>query len=168
MDADDPEQYIRDLEHGAGQTPAAEPRPFGTSGDGRSGSPRMFGDLAKLANTPLGKVILAACAVVAALAAVFFLTHVGTTVQGNLVMINSGAKSTIDCNNGNLKLDGDDNTYTVTGHCKRLEVFGSGNRVAADSADTISVLGDDNAVSYHSGDPRIEKTGNNNAVSQRR
>jgi hypothetical protein len=46
------------------------------------------------------------------------------------------------------------------------EVFGSGNHVTVDSADTISVFGDDNAMIYHSGSPKIDKTGNNNAVSQ--
>ncbi|OJZ73562.1 hypothetical protein BRW65_13105 [Mycobacterium paraffinicum] len=168
MDADDPEQYIRNLEHGAGQTPGSEPRPFGTSGDGQPGGLRAFADFVKSLNTPRGKVILGACSVVAVFAIGFFLSHSGTTVQGNLVMINSGARDKIDCNNGNLKLDGDNNNYTVTGHCKRLEVFGSGNHVAADSADTIDVFGDDNAVTYHSGSPKIEKTGNNNAVSQRR
>ncbi|OBH11417.1 DUF3060 domain-containing protein [Mycobacterium sp. E1747] len=168
MDSDDPEQYIRDLEHGAGKAPGPAPQPFGTPSDGQFGGPRKFGDVAKLANTPRGKLILGACAVVAASAIAYFVSHTGTTVQGNLVMINSGAKDTIDCNNGNLKLDGDNNTYTVTGHCGRLGIFGSGNHVAADSADTIDVFGDDNAVTYHSGSPRIEKTGNNNVVSQRR
>lgn len=155
MDADDPEQYIRHLERGSGKSPGTP-------------QPRSFGDVAKLANTPRGKLILGMCAVVAAVAVAFLLSHAGTTVQGDLVMINSGAKGTIDCNNGNLKLDGDNNIYTVTGHCERLEIFGSGNHVAADSADTIDVFGDDNAVTYHSGSPRIEKTGNNNAVAQRR
>ncbi|OBI30666.1 DUF3060 domain-containing protein [Mycobacterium sp. E2238] len=167
MDADDPEQYIRDLEHGSGKSPGA-PQPFEASSGGQFGGPGNFGGLAKLANTPRGKLILGMCAVVAAVAVAFFLSHAGTTVQGNLVMINSGAKDTIDCNNGDLKLDGDNNTYTVTGHCERLEIFGSGNHVAADSADTIDVFGDDNAVTYHSGSPKIEKTGNNNAVAQRR
>jgi hypothetical protein len=35
----------------------------------------------------------------------------GTTVHGNLTMINAGAKDTIDCNDGNLRLEGDNNTY---------------------------------------------------------
>jgi len=81
--------------------------------------------------------------------------------------MNSGAKETIDCNNGHLKLDGDNNTYTITGHCQRLEVFGGANHVTVDSADIISVLGDDNTVIYHSGSSTINKTGNNNVVAQR-
>ena len=90
-----------------------------------------------------------------------------TTVHGNLIMINSGARDTIECNHGNLKLDGDHNTYTITGHCRRLEVFGSENHVTVDSADTISAFGDDNVMIYHFGSPAISKTGNNNIVTQR-
>ena len=104
------------------------------------------------------------------MALTLFLSHSAskTTVDGNLIMINSGAKDTIACNNGDLKLDGDNNTYTVTGHCRRLDVFGGANHVTVDSADIISALGDDNAIVYHSGSPTINKTGNNNTVAQSR
>ncbi|MCV6975800.1 DUF3060 domain-containing protein [Mycobacterium bourgelatii] len=94
--------------------------------------------------------------------------HADTTkVDGHLIMINSGARNTIDCNDGYLKLDGDKNTYAVTGHCRRLEVFGSENRVVVESAEAISVFGDSNVVGYYSGSPTIMKTGPNNTVSQR-
>jgi hypothetical protein len=158
MKSDDPEQYIRGLEHGPGQTPFSAPF------IGR----QRFRGVAQLANTLPGRVILA-CAAAALIALTLFLGHFAgkTTVHGNLVMINSGAKDTIDCNNGNVKLDGDMNTYTITGHCRRLEIFGGANHVTIDSADTISVFGDDNAVIYHSGAPTINKTGNNNTVLQR-
>jgi Protein of unknown function (DUF3060) len=73
-------------------------------------------------------------------------------------MINNGAKDTIDCNDGNLRLDGDDNTYTVTGHCRRPDIFGSANHVTVDSADTICAFGDDNAVIYHRQSTRLETT----------
>src|SRR5882672_10495400 len=62
--------------------------------------------------------------------------HSGTTVHGNLENTNMGAKETFACNDGNLKLIGDNNTDTITGHCRRLEVFGSTNHVSVDSADT--------------------------------
>ena len=76
-----------------------------------------------------------------------------------------GATYTIACNNGNLKLNGDNNAYTVTGHCLSLSVFGKASHVTVDSADSISASGDYNAVIYHSGSPTINKTGNNNTVS---
>jgi hypothetical protein len=169
----DPEEYIRDLERGFGQPQGAAPRPSETSNNGRGGRAlggtgwRWFGGVARLANTPRGWVILV-CAFVAAFAIAALLGHYsGTTVHGNLTMINGGAKDTIDCNDGNLRLEGDNNTYTVTGHCRRLDISGSANHVTVDSADTISIFGDDNAMIYHSGSPTINKTGNNNVVSQR-
>lgn len=126
-----------------------------------------FRGVARLANTPRGRVVVVG-AFAAALAIAALLGHYsGTTVHGNLTMINGGAKDTIDCNDGNLRLEGDNNTYTVTGHCRRLDVYGSANHVSVDSADIISVFGDDNAMIYRSGTPTINRTGNNNIVSQR-
>ncbi|OBA78545.1 hypothetical protein A9W99_22965 [Mycobacterium sp. 1164966.3] len=147
----------------------------GEQADGRSDTPTFEGTsrqrfrvVADLAKTMPGRFLLALAVMSVIAVAMFFWHYAGkTTVQGNLVMINSGAKDTIDCNNGNVKLDGDNNTYTITGHCRRLEVFGSANHVTVDSADTISVFGDDNVMIYHSGSPTINKTGNNNTVSQR-
>jgi hypothetical protein len=109
------------------------------------------------------------CVGASALAIALFMGHYSgeTTVHGDLIMINSGAKETIACNDGNLKLDGGNNTYTVTGHCRRLEVFGGANHVTVDSADTISVFGDDNVMTYQWGAPTINKTGHNNIVAQR-
>jgi hypothetical protein len=153
--------------------------PFATSSSGQFGDPgggplpggtsrRRFRGVTELVNTRPRWLILV-CAVTATFAIALFLALYSgkTTVHGNLVMINGGAKQTIECNDGNVKLDGDDNTYTITGHCRRLEVFGSANRVTVDSADTISVFGDDNVMLYQSGSPTINKTGNNNTVSQR-
>lgn len=188
MNPKDPEQYIRDLERGVGQTPGAAPQPFGTDAgspsdtsfsgqfDDRATGPivertlwRRIRAVATLANTPRKRLILG-CAVATAFAIVLFLADFSrkTTVHGDLIMINSGAKETIACNDGNLKLDGDNNTYTVTGHCRRLEVFGSANHVTVDSADIMSAVGDDNAMFYHAGSPAINKTGNNNTVAERR
>jgi hypothetical protein len=152
---EDPEEYIRDHERGISQPSWGTPQP------------RRLQGVAKFAGTSRGRLILV-CAVAFAVAAVVFFGHYAskTTVHGNLTMINGGAKDTIDCNNGSLRLDGDNNTYTVTGHCLRLDIFGSANHVTVDSADTISAFGDDNAVTYHSGAPTVNKTGNNNTVWQ--
>jgi hypothetical protein len=162
MDADDPEQHIRDLERGVSQPPEAEAFPP---------SPRPPG--ARLPRRRAWTLVLV-CAAAIVLVGVFlkfggfdFGNPFGpTTVHGNLIMENSGGTDTIACNDGDLKLDGDNNKYTVTGHCRRLEVFGSANRVTVESADNISAFGDDNAMIYHSGSPRISTTGNNDTVSR--
>ena len=168
MDADDPEQYIRDLERGVSQTPETEPFPVPHQPPGAGFGTPSFRSGRRV------RALMFACVVAIVLVGVFLKVggfHFGsmlgpTTVQGNLMMENSGATDTIACNDGDLKLDGDNNKYTVTGHCRRLEVFGSGNHVTVDSADTISTFGDDNSMIYHSGAPRINTTGNNDIVSQ--
>ncbi|WP_076247920.1 DUF3060 domain-containing protein [Mycobacterium sp. SP-6446] len=169
MKPEDPEEYIRRLEHGGGQPGAQPDRPFGAPGEkpAPGGTSRQLEGLARLAKSTPGRLLLGCGAAAAIAIGVIVANHSGTTVQGNLIMINSGAKDTINCNEGDLKLDGDNNTYTVTGHCRRLEISGSANKVSVDSADTIGVIGDDNVVTYHSGAPTINKTGNNDIVTQR-
>jgi DUF3060 family protein len=173
MNPDDPEQYIRDLERGVSGTPGTAPQPSGADSGhapnpGSGEIPRRLPRVANLATNPRRRMLLIiAVAAVIAIGS-FLATHYSKdTVHGHLIMINAGAKDTIDCNNGNLELDGDNNTYTITGHCLRLEIMGSANKVTVDSADTIGVIGDDNAVIYHSGAPTINKTGSNNIVAQR-
>ena len=169
MDADDPELYIRDLERGIGQTPEADPFPASPQPLGTGSRPPMGGFHPRRRATMLIAVCLGGAVLVGVLIKVegiHFENPFGpTTVQGNLIMENSGATDTIACNDGDLKLDGDNNKYTITGHCRRLEVFGSGNHVTVDSADTISTFGDDNAMIYRSGSPKISTTGNNDIVS---
>jgi hypothetical protein len=175
MDADDPEQYIRDLERGVSQTPEAEPFPAPSQLLGTGSGPPSGGPGARsFRPCPRASMLVLACVVAIMLVGVFLKVggiHFGnpfgpTTVQGNLIMENSGLTDTIACNDGDLKLDGDNNRYTITGHCRRLEVFGSGNHVTVESADTISTFGDDNAMIYHLGSPKINMTGNNDIVSR--
>jgi Protein of unknown function (DUF3060) len=177
MKPEDPERYIRDLERRVGQTPdaapfPASPPPLGTGPSSQvgdpGGAPRGF-QLSRRAKT----LTLAGVVALVLLGGSLFFggLHIGnpfgpTTVHGNLIMENSGAKDTIVCNDGDLKLDGDNNTYTVTGHCRRLAVYGSGNRVTVDSADTIGIFGDDNTTIYRSGSPKISTAGSNNRVDQ--
>jgi hypothetical protein len=177
MHPEDPEQYIRDLERGVGQTPGAAPQPLGMDAGLPSGTPLSPPPPLRprsWARNPRWLIPIIGTIIVVANAAVFFgvhFLHGGPdhsvfTVHGHLEMNDVGAKYTIACNDGNLKLNGDTNTDTVTGHCRSLDVFGRANHVTVDSADTISVSGDDNVIIYHSGSPIINKTGNNNTVSQ--
>jgi Protein of unknown function (DUF3060) len=169
MNPEDPERYIRDLERGVSQTPGTAPPPF----DAVSGSPFSPPPPFRTRRRAVNLVIAMISTIIFANAVywgVYFLHggphHSGFTVHGNLEMNDHGAKYTIACNDGKLKLNGDNNTYTVTGHCLRLDVFGKANHVTVDSADSISVSGDDNAMIYRSGSRTINKTGNNNTVSQ--
>jgi Protein of unknown function (DUF3060) len=199
MKAEDPEQYIRDLERHIcdlerrlSQTPGATPvpappQPFsppsgspssgqvgGPGGGPYSGEPHGLWVSRKYCpRRRTTRLILAW--VVAMILVGGFLTMAAlefgnpfgpTTVHGNFIMENWGAKETIACNDGMLTLEGDNNRYTITGHCRDLEVWGNANSVTVDSANIISAFGDDNAMTYHSGSPKITKSGNNNTVSQ--
>lgn len=182
--SEDPEKYIRDLERGLSEQPSPAPQPSGKHSSAPSGTPDsgqflrrvpkpLFDETARhrlrqLATNPRRRTLLI-CAVAAVLAiGAYLATHYNKDkVHGHLIMINTGTTGTIDCNNGTLELDGGNNTYTVTGHCLRLDIRGSANKVTVDSADTIGIIGDDNAVIYHSGAPTINRTGSNNIVSER-
>jgi hypothetical protein len=79
---------------------------------------------------------------------------------GNLMINDSNASKTVECNDGHLTLNGNNLTVTVTGHCASLFVNGSNHQVTVDSADSISVNGMGSVVVYHSGQPGISKNGN--------
>jgi Protein of unknown function (DUF3060)/Domain of unknown function (DUF1707) len=65
------------------------------------------------------------------------------------------------CNNGivNLSDQSKDNVIHVHGHCASLTVSGSRNNVTVENADTITVSGDHNKVTYLSGAPKITDRG---------
>jgi Protein of unknown function (DUF3060) len=79
---------------------------------------------------------------------------------GSLMINDSNASKTIECNDGRLTLNGNNLTVTVTGHCANLFVNGSNHHVTVDSADSIYVNGMGSVVVYHSGQPGISKNGN--------
>jgi DUF3060 family protein len=78
---------------------------------------------------------------------------------GALSVSGNGTSQTVACNDGTLTLGGNNNEFTVTGHCLTLHVSGNDTKVAVDSADTIDAGGIRTATTYHSGTPKIVKTG---------
>ncbi len=83
---------------------------------------------------------------------------------GNLSIRGNGDSQTIACNDGQLSIDGRDMTVTVTGHCGRISVDGVINHITVDSVDAIDVDGINNVITYHSGAPKITKSGGQNTV----
>jgi hypothetical protein len=73
---------------------------------------------------------------------------------------------TIARTDGTLNLSGNNNTFTVTGHCLSLQVSGYALNVSVDSADTIDAVGAHITTIYHSGTPKITKSGMDVTVSQ--
>jgi hypothetical protein len=80
----------------------------------------------------------------------------------------SGIKEnrTIACNQSALHISGISNKIVITGHCASLNVSGVQNSITVDAVDSIEVSGFNNQVTYHSGTPSIEKSGDGNVVQQ--
>ena len=83
----------------------------------------------------------------------------------------SGEHFTGDCRGHDASLAGSDNTVTIRGACRALQIAGDGNRVLVDIAPggTIKVYGNDNEVSWTSpGAPEIVTVGPGNTVTRAR
>ncbi|WP_082945492.1 DUF3060 domain-containing protein [Mycobacterium sp. E2733] len=77
-----------------------------------------------------------------------------------------GGDRTIACDNGTLYISGGNHVVTVTGNCDVLNVSGTGHKVTVDSANSVMVSGSSNEITYHSGTPVVNNTGNANVVHQ--
>ena len=72
-----------------------------------------------------------------------------------------GENRTLECNDNRVSISGVSNTVTITGHCTTISVSGMQNKVTLETSDQISASGLDNVVTYHSGSPDINNSGNN-------
>jgi len=90
----------------------------------------------------------------------------GVQLQSDGAMNITGdhANKVVACGGKNLGIKGNGNTITVTGGCGTLNISGTGNHVTVDSAGTITVIGQTNNVTYHSGKPVIHDTGSHDLV----
>jgi hypothetical protein len=77
-----------------------------------------------------------------------------------------GENRTIACTDNIVSVSGVSNTVVITGHCTRVSVSGVKNSITVDAADTIEASGMENQVTYHSGAPKIKKSGQANVVQQ--
>jgi hypothetical protein len=72
-----------------------------------------------------------------------------------------GENKTLECNDNRVSISGVSNTVTITGHCTTVTVSGVQNKVTLNTSDQISASGLDNVVTYHSGSPDVNNSGNN-------
>jgi Protein of unknown function (DUF3060) len=77
-----------------------------------------------------------------------------------------GQTKTVACNNSTVTVSGVSNTITISGHCTKVTVSGMQNSVTVDAADSIDASGLNNQVTYHSGSPQVNKSGDGNVVQQ--
>jgi hypothetical protein len=85
---------------------------------------------------------------------------------GNLSAAGINENQTIACNDSIVNVSGISNTVVITGHCKSLDVSGVQNKVTVDAVDTIEASGFNNQITYHTGSPSIDKSGDGNVVQQ--
>jgi hypothetical protein len=85
---------------------------------------------------------------------------------GNLSAAGINETQTIACNDSIVNVSGISNTVVITGHCKSLDVSGVQNKVTVDAVDTIEASGFNNQITYHTGSPSIDKSGDGNVVQQ--
>jgi hypothetical protein len=83
---------------------------------------------------------------------------------GSLSLGGNNTTQTVACNDGSLTLGGNNGNFTVTGHCLSLMVSGNNTRVTVERADTIDAGGINTMTTYHSGEPKITKSGINVVV----
>lgn len=91
-----------------------------------------------------------------------FMGSQGLTVSsgGNVSVSGSNETQTVVCDGGGeVSVSGFTNTVTITGHCTDVTVSGFQNKVVVDWSDEINASGFGNAVTYHRGEPRINKSG---------
>src|SRR5262249_35130458 len=88
-----------------------------------------------------------------------------TVDKADTITLSGTSITVIDnvCNNGSVMLSdlSKDNVFHGHGHCASLTVSGSRNNVTVENADTITVSGDNNKVTYLSGAPKITDRGRN-------
>jgi Protein of unknown function (DUF3060) len=85
---------------------------------------------------------------------------------GTVTVTGVGQNRTFACNDNIVTVSGVSNTVTITGHCTSLNVSGVKNSITVDAVDSIVASGVENQVTYHSGSPKITKSGQSVVVQQ--
>jgi hypothetical protein len=84
----------------------------------------------------------------------------------NLTISGINENRTIACNQSVINVSGISNKIVLTGHCASLNVSGVQNSITVDAVDTIEASGFNNQITYHTGSPSIDKSGDGNVVQQ--
>ena len=93
-------------------------------------------------------------------------TAPGPSPGGTYSVSGVGENKSFACNDGVISISGVSNTVAISGHCASVTVSGLKNDVTVDEADTISASGFTNRVTYRTGSPDIQKSGDDNTVEQ--
>jgi len=93
---------------------------------------------------------------------------VAPTAPAGASLTISGIKEsrTIACNRSAISVSGISNKVVITGHCASLNVSGVQNSITVDAVDSIDASGFNNQITYHTGSPSVDKSGEGNVVQQ--
>jgi hypothetical protein len=84
----------------------------------------------------------------------------------NLTISGINESQTITCNANAVNVSGISNKVVIKGICASLHVSGVQNVITIDAVGSIEVSGFSNQVTYHTGTPGIEKSGDGNVVHE--
>ncbi|MFZ0903885.1 MAG: DUF3060 domain-containing protein [Mycobacterium sp.] len=84
----------------------------------------------------------------------------------NLTISGIKENRTIACNQNDVDVSGISNKFVLTGHCASLHVSGVQNSVTVDAVDSVEASGFNNQITYHTGSPSIDTSGDGNVVQQ--
>jgi Protein of unknown function (DUF3060) len=77
-----------------------------------------------------------------------------------------GSNRSITCDDNVVNVSGVNNTLVLTGQCRSVTVSGIENTVTVDSTATISASGFNNRITFLSGSPEIQNSGDSNVVER--
>jgi hypothetical protein len=84
----------------------------------------------------------------------------------NLTISGINESQTITCNANAVNVSGISNKVVIKGVCNSLHVSGVQNVITIDAVGSIEVSGFSNQVTYHTGTPSVDKSGDGNVVQQ--
>jgi hypothetical protein len=96
--------------------------------------------------------------------------HGATVVSGPPGITATGVRATFACANLAVTLSGGDSDITLTGTCQSVTISGNDYTVRLDAVGTITVVGSDDHVTWHSGGaeqaPAVHDSGVDNTISR--
>jgi hypothetical protein len=85
---------------------------------------------------------------------------------GDVNVAGVGDSKTIACNDSLVNVSGVSNTVVLTGQCRSVTVSGVKNTITVDATAIISASGFENRVTFLSGTPEIQNSGDSNIVER--
>jgi len=94
--------------------------------------------------------------------------NAGADPSGMVEVITSDQKVNYQGQGRHFEITGNNDEVTIAGDCSKVEVLGHNNKITLDAVGIITLVGNNNLVTYRQGlngaNPQIETVGENNKV----